>query len=113
MAFSAVACGGSGDKKAACSKMQQTIAEVSRKGMTQISDPNALAQTYANGANTIRQQAKDSGDDKVESAGTDVAAALDKLGTQVKNLTSGGTPQMPDTASLTNAGTRLKTACDG
>jgi hypothetical protein len=110
LALSAAACG-SADKKAACDKLQKTITDVSQKGMTQISDPNGLAETYANGAKTMRQQGKDSGDDKVEKAANDAASALDSLGSQMKSLGSGGTPHMPDTGPLISAGTELKSAC--
>ncbi|WP_141956297.1 hypothetical protein [Actinoallomurus bryophytorum] len=114
MALSATACG-SADKKAACGKLQKTITDVSKKGMTQISDPNGLAETYSNGANQMRQQGKDSGDDKVEKAANDAATALENLGQQVKSIAGGGstTPKMPDVAPLTNAGAELKSACDG
>ncbi|HZE33954.1 MAG TPA: hypothetical protein VE198_21300 [Actinoallomurus sp.] len=114
LALSATACG-SADKNAACDKLQKTISDVSQKGMTQISDPNGLAETYSNGANQMRQQGKDSGDDKVEKAANDAASALETLGQQVKSLSSGGstTPKMPDVAPLTNAGAELKSACGG
>ena len=112
LALSATACG-SADKKAACDKLQKTITSVSQKGMTQISDPNGLAETYSNGATQLRQQGKDSGDDKVEKAANDAASALEALGQQVKSIAAGGstTPQMPDVAPLTNAGVELKSAC--
>jgi hypothetical protein len=114
LALSAAACG-SADKTAACGKLQKTISDVSQKGMTQISDPNGLAETYSNGANQMRQQGKDSGDDKVEKAANDAATALENLGQEVKSMASGGstTPKMPDVAPLTNAGAELKSACDG
>jgi Flp pilus assembly protein TadD len=113
LALSVAACG-SQDKKAACDKLQKTITEVSQKGMTQVSDPNGLAQTYSAGANTMRQEGKDSGDDKVEKAANDAASALESLGQQVKSIaTSGSTsPQMPDVTKLTNAGAELKSACE-
>ena len=115
LVLSATACGGSGDKKAACDKLQKTITDVSQKGMTQVSDPNGLAETYSNGANTMRQEGKDSGDAKVEKAANDAANALDSLGQQVKSLATGGstTPRMPDVTPMTNAGRELKSACDG
>lgn len=114
LALSAAACG-SQDKKAACDKLQNTITEVSRKGMTQVSDPNGLAQTYSSGAATMRQQGKDSGDDKVEKAANDAASALESLGQQVKTIATSGstTPQMPDAGKLTSAGVELKSACTG
>jgi hypothetical protein len=114
LALSVAACGSQG-KKAACDKLQKTITEVSQKGMTQVSDPNGLAQTYSAGANTMRQEGKDSGDDKVEKAANDAASALDSLGQQVKSIaTSGSTsPQMPDVTKLTSAGAELKSACEG
>jgi hypothetical protein len=114
LALSATACG-SANKKAACAKLQKTITEVSQKGMTQISDPNGLAETYSNGANTMRQEGKDSGDGKVEKAANDAASALETLGQQVKSISTSGstTPQMPDVAPLTNAGVELKSACGG
>lgn len=113
LALSTTACGSSGDKKAACDKLQKTIADVSQQGMSQTNDPNGLATTYANGAATMRQEGKSSGDSKVEKAANDAATALETLGTQVKTISSGGTPQMPDTSSLISAGTELKSACDG
>lgn len=115
LTFSAAACGGSGDKKAACDKLQKTIADVSQKGMTQVSDPNGLAETYSSGANTMRQEGKDSGDSKVEKAANDAASALETLGQQVKSIATSGstTPQMPDVSKLTSAGAELKSACEG
>ena len=115
LALSATACGGSQDKKAACDKLQKTITEVSQKGMTQVSDPNGLAVTYSNGAGAMRQEGKDSGDDKVEKAANDAANALQTLGQQVKGIAASGstTPQVPDVTALTTAGRELKTACDG
>lgn len=110
LALSATACGGSEQKKSACDKLQQTIANVNKTGMSQIGDPNALAATYANGAQQMREQGKDSGDDGVEKAANDAAAAMDQLG---KSLTGGGAPKVPDTTPLNNAGRDLKTACDG
>jgi hypothetical protein len=112
LAISATACGGA-QKKDACDKLQQTIANVSRTGMTQISDPNALAQTYANGAQQMRQQGKDSGDGDVKKAANDVASAMESLGQQVKSMNNGGTPQMPDSGPMISAGRDLKSACDG
>ena len=114
LALSATACG-SANKKAACDKLQKTITEVSQKGMTQVSDPNGLAQTYSAGANTMRQEGKDSGDDKVQKAANDAASALESLGQQVKSIATSGntTPQMPDVTKLTSAGAELKSACQG
>ena len=109
LALSATACG-SGDKKAACEKLQNTIQQTSRTGMTQINDPNALAQTYATGAATMRQEGKDSGDGDVEKAANHAASAMEKLGSQVKS-TAGGNPQMPDSSDLISAGKELKSAC--
>jgi hypothetical protein len=109
LTLSAAACG-SGDKKAACGKLQNTIQETSRTGMTQISNPSALAQTYAGAAAKLRQQGKDSGDDGVEKAANHVAAAMDELAGQMR-ATAGGNPQMPDSSGLTNAGMELKQAC--
>lgn len=113
LAISTAACGSAQKKSAACDKLQKTITEVSQKGMTQISDPNALAVTYAGGAATMRQEGKDSGDDKVEKAANDAATALENLGAQVRSIaTSGSTaPRMPDVAPLTSAGQELKAAC--
>lgn len=113
LALSAAACGGSGDKAAACQKLQATIQDTSQKGMTQVSDPGALAQTYAGAATTMRQEGKASGDDAVEKAANHAATALENLGNQVKSLAGGGstTPQMPDTTDLINAGKELKSAC--
>jgi hypothetical protein len=113
LALSATACAGGGDKKAACDKLQSTMQDISKKGMSQISDPNGLAQTYAEGANTLRQQAKDAGDGGVENAANHAASALETLGQQVRSVASSGstTPQMPDTSSLISAGTELKSAC--
>jgi hypothetical protein len=115
LAISATACGGSGDKKAACDKLQKTIQDVSQQGMAQTSDPNGLAATYAKGATDIRQEGKDSGDDKVEKAANNAADAINNLGQQVKSIAAGGstTPQMPDLAPLTKAGQELQSACEG
>lgn len=113
LALSAAACGGSGDKAAACQKLQSTIQDTSQKGMTQVSDPGGLAQTYATAATTMRQEGKASGDGAVEKAANHVATALENLGNQVKSLAGGGgtTPQMPDTNDVINAGKELKGAC--
>ena len=114
LALSATACG-SQDKKAACDKLQKTITEVSQKSLTQVSDPNGLAQTYSAGANTMRQEGKDAGDDKVEKAANDAASALESLGQEVKSIAASGstTPQMPDVSKLNSAGIELKSACTG
>lgn len=113
LALSAAACAGSGDKTAACRKLQSTIQEASQTGMTQTSDPNGLAETYANAATRMRQEGKAAGDDAVEKAANHAATALETLGGQVKSLAAGGgtTPQMPDTNDLINAGKELKSAC--
>ncbi|GAA4633147.1 hypothetical protein GCM10023196_069550 [Actinoallomurus vinaceus] len=111
LALSATACG-SADKKAACEKLQNTIQQTSRTGMTQINNPNALAQTYVNSAATMRQEGKDSGDGDVEKAANHAASAMEKLGGQVK-ASAGGNPQFPDSSDLISAGKELKQACDG
>ena len=111
LALSAAACG-SGNKSAACGKLQSTIQDTTKKGMTQISDPNALAQTYASSAATMRKQGKESGDGDVEKAANHVATAMENIGGQVK-AASNGTPQMPDTSDLIAGGKELKQACDG
>lgn len=114
LTVSTAACSGSQDKAAACGKLQKTINDISQKGMTQVNDPNGLAQTYSAGANTMRQEGKDSGDGGVEKAANDAASAMDTLGQQVKTLaaSSGSTPpQMPDFSKLTSAGVELKSAC--
>lgn len=115
LALSATACAGSGNKKAACDKLQKTITDVSQQGMTQVNNPSALAQTYANGASTMRQEGKDSGDGDVEKAADHAASALEGLGQQVKTVAGSGstTPQMPDTSNLISAGQELKKACGG
>ena len=110
LALSVTACAGSGDKKDACGKLQQTIQDVSQKGMTQVNDPAGLSQTYANAAVELRQEGKDAGDGDVEKAADDAAAAMETIGQQVKTAAS-GSPQMPDTSSLISAGTELKQAC--
>jgi hypothetical protein len=115
LVLSATGCAGGHQKSDACDKLRKTITDISQQGMKQVSDPNGLAQTYANGANTMREQGKDSGDDKVEKAANDAATALENLGQQVKNLASSGStsPQMPDVSALTNAGRELDQACSG
>ncbi|MGI8335833.1 hypothetical protein ACRYCC_38300 [Actinomadura scrupuli] len=115
LALSATACSGGGDKKAACDKLQKTIADVGRKGMTQINDPAGLAQTYAEAAGTLRQEGKEAGDGDVEKAANHAATALETIGQQVKTAASGGstTPQMPNSSGLISAGIELKSACGG
>jgi hypothetical protein len=115
LALSATACAGSGNKKAACDKLQKTMTGISRQGMTQVSNPSALAQTYASGAGTMRQEGKDSGDGDVEKAADHAASALEGLGQQVKTAASSGstTPQIPDTSNLISAGQELKKTCEG
>ncbi len=115
LVLSASACSmGNGDKKAACDKLQTTISDVTKKGMTQISDPAGLAQTYADGAADLRKEGKDSGDGDVEKAAEHAATAMANLGLQVKSAASGSSaPQIPNSSDLITAGTELKTACDG
>lgn len=112
LTLSATACG-SGNKSAACDKLQNTIQETTRKGMTQIADPAGLAQTYDNAAKTMRQQGKESGDGDVEKAADHVASAFEKLGGQMRSLSgsTSTTPQMPDNTDLINSGKELKEAC--
>lgn len=109
LVMSATACS-NGSKSAACDKLQNTIQDTSKKGMTQISDPNGLAETYVSAAATMRQEGKDSGDGDVEKAANHAATAMENLGKQVRSAAS-GTPQMPDTSDLINAGKELKQAC--
>ncbi|MEV5703862.1 hypothetical protein [Actinoallomurus sp. NPDC052274] len=109
LALSAAACG-SGDKKAACGKLQNTIRETTRTGMTQVGDPNALAQTYTNAAAKMRQQGKDSGDGDVQKAADHAASSMEQLAGQVKQV-AGGNPQLPDNSGLISAGKELKQAC--
>jgi hypothetical protein len=113
LALSATACAGSGDKKAACDKLQTTIPDVVKKTMAQVNDPNGMAQTYAEGANTLRQEGKDSGDGDVENAANHAASALEALGQQVRSAASSGstTPQIPDTSGLISAAKELKSVC--
>lgn len=111
LALSVTAClGDSGNDKAACSKLQQTIKDVGAKGMTQVSDPNGLAKTYADAAATMRTEAKDAGGD-VKKAADKAATALEQIGTQVKNAGSGSGAPSVDTGNLISAGKDLKSAC--
>jgi hypothetical protein len=112
LALSATACGG-GSAKAACDKLQSTIQDVGKQGMAQISDPNGMAQTYANAAGVIRQEGKSAGDDSVAKAADHAASALEALGQQVKSAASSTStvPQMPSMNDLISAGQELKQAC--
>lgn len=99
------ACGGT-DTKAACDAIQTEMKNVTSTTMQQISDPQAMAKTYTDGAVKIREAGKNGGGD-VASAANDIAAAMENLG---KHVASGSTDQ-PDTAPLTNAGAKLQKAC--
>ncbi len=108
VALSGAGCGGSGtDNKAACDNIQQEIKNTTTTSMNQISDPNAMAKTYSDGAAKIRGYGKDAGGD-VESAASDVADALEGLGKAVASQTG----QQPDQQPLISAGTKFKSACE-
>ena len=110
LAVSAAACGND-NKKSACDRLQQTITQVGQNGTTQNNDPNGVAQAYYNSAMTIRQEGQDADDGDVETAANDAASALEQLGQQLRTGNDRG-PQVPDSASLLNAGERIRSACD-
>jgi hypothetical protein len=116
-ATTAVLAGGStGTDAQACSDIRQTITDVSRKGVDQLRDsptsnPTTMAQTYRDGAATIRRQAESSGGD-VRQAANKVADEFEKLADGVAGLADGSkAPQMPDINALTAAGQELQQAC--
>ncbi len=105
------ALGGAGcssaDNTAACDNIQQEIQNVTATGMKQISDPDAMAKTYNDGAEKIRGYGKDAGGD-VEDAANDIADVLDGLGTAVASKSG----QQPDQQPLISAGVKLKGVCE-
>lgn len=104
------ACGNTVNKTTACVQLHNTVLDTSKKAMSQVTDPNALAQTYRGAAGTMRRQGKDSGDADVEKAADHVATAFETLAGQLRSL-SGGTPTVPDGTALISAEKELTSAC--
>ncbi len=101
-------CGGnSGDKRVACTNIEQEMQHLAQTGMQQVSDPAAFARTYSDGAAAVRSQGDRSGDAEVRATANRAASALQSLGEQVG---SGGA-ELPDSGPLIQAGADLKAAC--
>lgn len=101
----AAGCSAVDDTKA-CNTITQDISDVSSTGMSQTDDPDALAQTYRDGAKKIREDAADASDD-VKSAADKAADAMESLADQVAARST----QQPDQQPLIDAGQDLKAAC--
>lgn len=102
-------CGGnSGEKQAACERIEQEIQRSAETGMRQVDDPAAFAKTYRDGAAAIRRQGDRSGNAEVRAAADHAASAQQSLGDQV-NRRDGA--ELPDIGPLIQAGADLKAAC--
>lgn len=107
--LSTAGCLGGSDNTAACDTMKKELQDISTRATQQISDPAGMAKTYSEAAGKIRTAA-DTADGDVKSAGNELANALDGLATTLRNAASGQV-QVPDTAGMTTAGTKLGKAC--
>jgi hypothetical protein len=109
LALSATGCGGV-DKKA-CGRLENTLNGIRQQAMTQVDAPGRVAQTYASGAATLRDQAK-STDGNLRKSAEKAAGALEQLGRQVK-AAADGTGSNVDSSALIAATNDLKRACRG
>jgi len=103
-------CGASGDTKAACTKVQNEIAQFNAGSMKNINDPAAMKTDYDNFAARIRADAK--GTDIEAEAGA-VATSFEKLAQQVADFSANPSTTMPNlnSADVIAAGTALKKKC--
>jgi hypothetical protein len=108
LVLSATGCGGGVDKKA-CGRLENTLNGIRQQAMTQVDDPGRVAQTYASGAATLRDQAKDT-DGSLRQSAEKAAGALEQLGLQVK-AAADGTGSNVDSSALIAATNGLKRAC--
>ncbi|SDS47918.1 hypothetical protein [Actinoplanes derwentensis] len=98
-------CSGSGDA-AACESIKTELSSVASKGMQQVSDPQALAKTYTDGAAKVREAGADAGGD-VKSAADSLATVMEDFG---KTLTAGN-GQIPDAGAFSSASVKVTEAC--
>ncbi|MCO6010202.1 hypothetical protein NE236_35080 [Actinoallomurus purpureus] len=110
LALSTAACGSGVDKKA-CGRLENTLSGIRQQAMTHVDDPGRVAQTYAAGAVTLRDQAKQT-DGKLRKSAEKAAGALDQLGRQVK-AAADGTGSSVDSSPLIAATNDLKRSCGG
>jgi hypothetical protein len=106
---SAAGCGG--DDKTACKEIKQEIQNVTSSGMQQTGNLPGLAKTYRDGATKIRDSGK-KGSGDVEDAADDVAKEMEKLASAVENVSGSGSPTIPSSSGLSNAGAELQKACN-
>ncbi|MFL6051768.1 MAG: hypothetical protein ACJ72W_02455 [Actinoallomurus sp.] len=109
LVLSATGCGGV-DKKA-CGRLENTLNGIRQQAMTQVDDPDRVAQTYASGAATLRDQAKGT-DGSLRKSAEKAAGALEQLGRQVK-AAADGTGSNVDSSALIAATNDLQRACRG
>ncbi|MEV4641304.1 hypothetical protein AB0J80_28575 [Actinoplanes sp. NPDC049548] len=99
-------CGGGSDDKAACDAIKAELTSITTKGMQQISDPQGLAKTYADGAAKVRAEGKKAGGD-VQNNADALATVMEEFG---KTLTAGN-GQIPDASAFTTASVKVNEAC--
>jgi hypothetical protein len=110
LALTSAGCGGGVNKKV-CGRLERTLADIRRQAMSKVDDPASVAQAYASGAATLRQQAGNT-DGKLKKSADKAAVALDRLGGQVR-AAADGTGSGVDSSELINATTELKRTCGG
>lgn len=100
------AAGCSSNNTEACTNIAQDMKDISSDAMKHVDDPEAMAQSYRDGAAKIRKDA-DGADGDVKDAADKAATAVENMADQVSQLSTS-----PDTHSLIDAGHELKAACD-
>jgi hypothetical protein len=98
--------GNGGDKTTACNNLKQYIADFGKDQ----SDPKQVAQAYSDMAKKFRDESKNVGDDKVKSAATKAATALDGLSADMRSLAAGNV-KVPNTQALQSSFAELRKAC--
>jgi hypothetical protein len=102
-------CGGTADpatKRSVCSTLEGEIASFTAKVAQQANDPDGAAAIYHESATRFRTEGKRAGG-AIEAAATDIGTGLDKIADAVKARQQ----EAPDMSALTDAGSKLKTAC--
>ncbi len=102
----ALLSGCSGADTAACETITKELNTIATEGMKQVSDPAAIAKTYADGAARIRTAGADAGGD-VRSSSNELATVMEDFS---KTLTAGN-GQIPDAGAFSTAALKVSEAC--
>ncbi|MGH3942963.1 MAG: hypothetical protein ACRDTG_30950 [Pseudonocardiaceae bacterium] len=104
VAATTAGCGA--DKAQTCKNIEQEIQSL-QAGMKEITDLQALSNTFRESATKIRNEGESVGGD-VENASGEAATALEQL---ADRLSQGAKPEQAEVASLRQAGPKIQSAC--